>query len=186
MDIFKITNSKTREKILRHYFSDPEKKYYLRELEKLLDLPVGNIRRELISLSENGFFNKEKVGNQVYYSLNKQTAMYADLKNIIFKTIGAEGELKKLLIKMPGIKEAFIFGSFAKNKENSASDIDLMIVGRVDDDILVKKISRLESLLNREINYHLFSEKEWRRKKNKNSFLKEVNSGPKIDIICQQ
>lgn len=183
MDIFKITKSKTREKILRHYFSDPKKKYYLRELEKLLDLPVGNIRRELISLADYGLFNKEKIGNLVYYSLNKQAAMYIDLKNIIFKTIGVEGELKKLLKKISGIKQAFIFGSFAKNKENSASDIDLMIVGLIDEDILMKKISRLESLLNREINYHLFSEKEWKKKKNSNSFLKEVISGPKINII---
>jgi DNA-binding transcriptional ArsR family regulator len=139
MDIFKITKSKTREKILRHYFSDPEKKYYLRELEKLLDLPVGNIRRELISLYNFGLFKKEKTGNLVYYLLNKQAVMYDDLKNIVFKTIGVEGEIKKVLKKFPGIKKAFIFGSFAKNKENSASDIDLMIVGSLDEDVLIKK-----------------------------------------------
>jgi len=183
MDIFKITKSKTREKIFKLYFADPNKKYYLRQMERLLDLPVGNIRRELLALDKFGLFKKEKIGNLVYYFLNKESALYNDLKNIIFKTIGIEGELKRGLNKISGIKEAFIFGSFAKNQENSASDIDLMIVGQVDDDLLVKRISKLESAFNREINYHLFDEQEWIRKQKSDSFIKAVNKGLKIKII---
>ena len=183
MDLFKITKSKTREKILRLYFSDPNKKYYLRQLEKILDLPVGNIRRELLALHRSGMFKKESVGNQVYYYLNQESSMFEDFKNIIFKTIGIEGTLKKELKKITGIEHAFIFGSFAKNKEDSASDIDLMIVGRVDDDRLVKRISKLESAFNREINYHLFDKEEWSKKLKSDSFLRAVNKGPKVIII---
>jgi len=40
MDIFNITKSKTRKAILQLYFLHPEKKYYLRELEKILLKPV--------------------------------------------------------------------------------------------------------------------------------------------------
>jgi predicted nucleotidyltransferase len=183
MDLFKITKSKTREKILQLYFSDPAKKYYLRQLEKLLELPVGNIRRELLALEKSGLFNKEQAGNQVYYFLNTDSAWFKDIKSIIFKTIGAEGVLKKELKKIKGINKAFIFGSFAKDKENTASDIDLMIIGRVDDDKLVVSISKLERVFNREINYHIFDEKEWEEKSKSDSFLKAVNKAPKIKII---
>ena len=110
MDLFKITKSKTREKILLLYFSDPNKKYYLRQLEKILDLPVGNIRRELLALHRSGMFKKESVGNQVYYYLNQESSMFEDFKNIIFKTIGIEGPLKKELKKITGIEHSFIFG----------------------------------------------------------------------------
>ena len=62
MDIFNLKRSKTREKLLRLYFSNPVKKYYLRELERILNLPVGNIRRELLSLEKSGLFKRGKNG----------------------------------------------------------------------------------------------------------------------------
>lgn len=183
MDFLKITKSKTREKILRLFFSDIEKKYYLRQLERLLDLPVNNVRRELIALEKTGLFKKEKIGNQTHYFLNKESALFEDYKNIIFKTIGVAGSLKKELEDIEGVKYAFIFGSFAKNIEDSASDIDLMIVGRFDEDILIKKIRDLEDILKREINYHYIDQDEWKKKLGENSFYKSVNDGPKIELI---
>jgi len=183
MDIFKLTKSKTREKILQLFFSDPSKKYYLRELERILGISVGNIRRELLSLEKAGLFKREKAGNQVYYFLNKDSALFEDFKNIVFKTIGIQGRLKEELKRIKGINRAFIFGSFAKNKENSSSDIDLMIIGEVDEDFLISRISKLENLFKREINYHLIDEEEWKEKSKKDSFIKAVISGPKIEII---
>ena len=183
MDIFKLTKSKTREKLLQLFFSDPSKKYYLRELERILNISVGNIRRELLSLKKTGLFKSEKMGQQVYYFLNKDSAFFEDFKNIVFKTIGIQGKLKKELEKIKGIKQAFIFGSFAKNKENTSSDIDLMIIGEVDEDLLISKISKLENLFKREINYHLIDAEEWKEKSKKDSFLKNIIRSPKIKII---
>jgi predicted nucleotidyltransferase len=184
MDFFKITKSKTREKILQLFFADVDKKYYLRELERILNLPVGNIRRELLSLEKAGFFNHEKMGKQVYYSLNKNAAVFKEFKSIILKTIGVAGTLKRELEKIKGIKKSFIFGSFAKNQEDSSSDVDLMIVGNnINEDLLISKISKLEILFRREVNYHLFDEKEWKEKAKTESFLKSVINGPKIEII---
>jgi predicted transcriptional regulator with HTH domain len=60
MKLIGLIKSKTRKKILRFLFAEKEKKYYLRELERILELPVGNIRRELVSLEKLGFFKREK------------------------------------------------------------------------------------------------------------------------------
>ncbi len=183
MDILNIAKSKTREKILMLFFLDVEKKYYLRELERILGVSVANIRRELLSLEKAGLFKREKQGKEVYYSLNKKSAIFEDVKNIVSKTIGVESLLKKELCKLKGIKKAFVFGSFAKQKENSLSDIDLMIIGSVDEDLLVKKISKLERTLKREVNYHLFDTKEWKEKVKDSSFLKSVVNDFKINIL---
>ena len=61
MKLIGLIKSKTREKILKFFFTRKDKKYYLRELEKCLKLPIGNIGRELISLEKIGLFKKEKV-----------------------------------------------------------------------------------------------------------------------------
>ena len=71
MDISKIFKSKTRKEIFRLYFTNPESEYYLRELERVLGIPVSMIRNELVRLEEDGIFQTRKKGNQTYYFLNK-------------------------------------------------------------------------------------------------------------------
>lgn len=184
MDIFRITKSKTREALLKLYFSNPNKRYYLRELERILNFPVQNIRRELLALEKTGIFRKEKTGKQLYYFLNKKSPIFNELKRIISKTIGIEAQIKKILTELSDIKVAFIFGSLAKEREDSLSDIDLMIIGRPDEDELISKITKLESRLDREINYHIFSPRDWKKKlQEKNSFLENILSQPKIFLI---
>ena len=80
MDILNITKSKTRKAILELYFNRQGKKYYLRELEKIIHFPVQNIRRELIKLEKTGIFKREKSGNQVYYLLNTKSPIFNDFK----------------------------------------------------------------------------------------------------------
>ena len=184
MDILKLTKSTTRKKIFQLFFFDLTKKYYLRELERMLNISVGNIRRELISLEQSGIFKREKMGNQVYYSVNKQSPIFNEFKKIIAKTIGSEALVKNSLKNIKSIKTAFIFGSFAKGEEDSLSDIDLMIIGKPDEDVVISKINKLESRLSREINYHIFSMIDWQKKiKQQNSFLKNILSKPKIFLI---
>jgi len=187
MDILKITKSKTREKILRFFFSDINKKYYLRQLEKILSISVANIRRELLSLEKVGLFKRDKIGNQVYYYLNKENPIFDEFKKIVSKTIGAEARIKEGLKKVANIDVAFIFGSFARNREDSFSDIDLMIIGRPDEDKLISKTSSIETDLGREINYNIFSAKDFREKlRKKEVFLEEIMANPKIFIIGNQ
>lgn len=184
MDIFNIGKSKTRKAILQLYFSHPEKKYYLRQLEKILHFPVQNIRRELINLERNGMFKREKSGNQVYYFINKESPVYSDIRNIISKTIGIESQLRESLSGVSGIKKAFIFGSFADGTQDSLSDVDIMIVGEVNEDALIEKISKLENKIEREINYYIYDEKEFgERRKKENSFILKILSKPVIFLI---
>ncbi|MCG2701255.1 MAG: nucleotidyltransferase domain-containing protein [Candidatus Falkowbacteria bacterium] len=184
MDILKLTKSKTRKKILQLFFADLAKKYYLRELERIINISVGNIRRELISLEQSGVFKHERMGKQVYYSVNQQSPIFQEFKKIIAKTIGSEALIKNAFKNIKGMEIAFIFGSFAKSEEDSLSDIDLMIIGKPDEDIVMSKINKLESRLSREINYHIFSIVDWQKKiKQRNSFLKNILSKPKIFLI---
>jgi predicted nucleotidyltransferase len=187
MDILKIAKSKTREKILQLFFSDINKRYYLRELEKILSISVANIRRELLSLEKIGLFKREKVGNQVYYYLNKENSIFDEFKKIVSKTIGVEARIKEGLKKVANIDAAFVFGSFAKNKEDSSSDIDLMIIGNPDEDMLISETSSMEVDLRREINYNIFSPKDFRAGLSKKEvFLESIIDNPKIFVVGNQ
>jgi len=184
MDIFKITKSKTRTKLLKHFFSNKSEKYYLRQLERILNIPVANIRRELISLEKMGLFRKEKKGKEVYYFLNTDLAVFEEINNIISKTIGTEAVLKRELRKVKGIRVCFIYGSVAKSKEDILSDIDVFIIGEVKEDDILKSVRKLEKELSKEINYTIFTEADLSRGiKEERVLLNDVLKGSKIFLI---
>ena len=181
MDISQIFRSKTRKELFRLYFTNPEQKYYLRELERSLSIPVSMIRSELLRLQEDGIFASTKQGNLTYYSLNQAYPLYEELKSIVFKTIGIEGELRKIVDKYKGIEQAFIYGSYAKNKEKKNSDVDLVLVGSFSRDEFTQEVRALEGKLKREINFTAYLPQEFLKESGKKgSFLDLVLNGPRI------
>ncbi len=184
MDISNLFKSKVRKALFKLYFTDPDSEFYLRELERMLSIPVSMIRKELIRLEKEGIFSFHKKGNLAYYHINKDYPLFAELKSIVFKTIGVQGALAEALRKIKGIWIAFIYGSYAKGNEKATSDIDLCMIGTVDEDILVRRINELEKSLKREINYTLYMKKEFMEKKRKkDSFISDLISNPKIMLI---
>lgn len=184
MDLFKITKSKTRTAILKHYFFNKDEKFYLRQLERILGVSVGNIRRELIALHKLGLFNKEKMGNQTYYFLNKDMPFFNELKKIVSKTIGVEVILKEVLEKVKGMEISFIYGSLARETEDKLSDIDLFVIGKVQEDDLLKAVKKAEEKISREINYVIFTKEDILEAiKKEKVFVKDVLGGKKTFLI---
>ena len=184
MDICKIFKSKTRKELFRLYFTNPDDEYYLRELERVLNIPVSMIRKELNRLEEDGIFLSRKKGNMIYYLLNKSYPLFDELKSIVSKTIGVQGLLKEILSRMKGIEFAFVYGSFAKHEEIAKSDIDLFIVGKLDEARLLREINKLEGKLKREINYSIFRGDEFKQKvEEKDSFIMDLHKNPKVFLM---
>jgi predicted nucleotidyltransferase len=184
MDIVSIFRSKTRQRLFRLYFSNPDGEYYLRELERLLETPVSMIRKELLRLEAEGMFLSRKRGNLTYFYLNKSYPLFEELKSMVFKTVGIQGSVGKILDGLKGVEKAFIYGSYARDEANASSDIDLFILGNVNEDALVRELRTLEKDLQREINYTLYTRKDLeKKKKQKNPFVSDVLKGAKIMLI---
>lgn len=176
-----LVSSKLRRRLLAHYFTHPEEKYYVREVASLLDLDPGNLSKELRKLAEEGLFKEEPKGRIKFYRLNSSYPLYGEIKQIIFKTEGVQGSLRTLVNEFPEIEAAFIYGSYAQGKEKASSDIDLMIVGTPDRKRLTSRIRDLEERLGREINFNLYPTAEFKKKSRvKGGFLAQVAAGRKI------
>jgi predicted nucleotidyltransferase len=156
----------------------------VRELERLLSIPVAMIRKELLRLEKEGLFVSTRKGNLVFYSLNKSYPLFDELKSIALKTVGVAGLLKETMSKIEGIQTSFIYGSFARSEERAGSDIDLFIIGEVDEDILLNEIKKVESMLRRDVNYVIFRRSEYKRREKKGDpFIKEILNGRKIFLV---
>ncbi len=92
--------------------------------------------------------------------------------------------IKDKLQEMGRVEAAFIYGSYASGEADASSDLDLMIVGEVDLDILAPVIAEIEKELNRPINYLIFSREEWNEKQAvKDPFWERVTKAPKVMLI---
>jgi len=176
--------SKITIKVLNYYFLNPEKRHYVNELARILDVDPGNLFRKLKELEKEGILISETKGNQKYFSLNKKYPFLKELKKTFEAKYGFLNSIKEKLSKLKGLKEAFVFGSFAKNTLSPESDIDLLLIGEHSSLEAKKLILPLEKMIGREINIVDMTEKEFKKRKEKgDEFIKNIFSGKVIKIF---
>jgi predicted nucleotidyltransferase len=179
--LFNFNKSSLRAKALLYFFSNPTASLYVREMAQIFHVDATNLSKEFSRLEKAGVFVSNLRGNQKYYAINKTYPLYNELRSIVFKTVGVEGGIKKLLDGIKGIVCAFIYGSFAEGKERPESDIDLFIVGKPEEDELIEKIGVFEKDSGREINYNIYLPTEFKQRKDKqDSFITNVLKRKKI------
>jgi predicted nucleotidyltransferase len=169
-----LFKSKIRQKILSRFFANEGRRFYINEMARLVNTTQGTCRRELNKLVDMGVLTTSKEGNLLYYYVNKQNPLYREFSVIIQKTIGIEAKLKSSLQSFKGISYAFIFGSYAKREFKPESDIDVVIIGIIEEDRLIRVFKDFEKTIGREINYHIYTEEEFKNKLRTNSFIKNI------------
>lgn len=175
--------SKVTIKILNYYFLNPDAQVYINELARILDLDPKNTETKLKELEKEGLFKSEFRGNQRYFYLAKNNPVLEHYRQIFLKTYGIEKMLKDIVGKVRGIKEAYIFGSYAEDKMDSASDIDILAVGTHSVLDLQREITGLQKDTGREFNVINMSEKEFAWKRTNDPFIKGVLKSKTIRLI---
>jgi predicted nucleotidyltransferase len=176
-----IITSKTKRNLLKLFLTHPSKAFYTREVAKLTDEPLNAVRRELGYLEKAGLLRSHREGNRKYYEVIREFPLFAELKKIIYSTIGLGDYLRDKLAGSSNVELAFIYGSVASSKERAKSDIDLFVVGKIEEGELHKFVSSMEKEIGREINYTLMDKKEFaRRIKKGDPFLQRVMREEKL------
>ena len=100
------------------------------------------------------------------------------------KTKGAVGIIREAVSTKRHIDYAFIYGSFATGEERAESDIDVMVIGEISLEEVLRLIRGPEEKLSREINVSLYDLQEMRKRvKDRNPFIMEVLEGSKIMLV---
>ncbi len=174
-----------RRRVLTLLLLHPERALHVREIARLTGTTAGTLNKELTKLHAAGLLERERVGNQVRYTANRASPIYAELSGILRKTIGLADVLADALAPMaPAISVAFVFGSMARATETAGSDVDVMLLGSLTFGEAVKLLYPAQATLGREINSSVYSADEWRaRLKTKDQFIREVLAQPKIFLI---
>lgn len=185
--IDKLFGSKTRVALLYKLMVNTDKSFYIRELSRELKIPYSVLYKEEKNLVSLGILNEERRGKVTLITVNKRLSYFADLRDLIIKTAGLGDLIKEPLSKLKEIRYAVIYGSFASGEESESSDVDLLIVGNADEEKVLNAISMVEKRIGREINYILWSEKEFiKRVRSKHHLLKDIMNKPLIMLIGEE
>jgi predicted nucleotidyltransferase len=176
--------SELRRKLLTFFYVNRTARVYVRQLAAALEADSTNVSRELARLAQEGLLRSETEGRQLYYSVNRDYPYLKPVFALLQGSVGIQPTLKHALQAVPGIRSAWIFGSFAKNEADAASDIDLLIVGKPDQAELAAEVRKAEKTLRREINYTVLTQKELKRRLQKRDpFITDIWSGKRIELI---
>ena len=176
---------KTKRQLLTLFFLSPGKKYYFREITRLVQVSPGAVQRELKTLVGAGILATEKAGRQRYYWADSDCMIFAELRTIVIKSFGAVETIRTDLEKLRGeIHIAFLYGSLVDGSDTAKSDIDLMVIGDLSYRSLVSNLKKSQDILNRPINPTLYSRKEFLEKIRKgNHFLQAIMKTDRLFII---
>jgi predicted nucleotidyltransferase/DNA-binding HxlR family transcriptional regulator len=176
--------SKARQRLLAYYFTNPTARRHLRDLAHRLSIDPANLSKELRRLEREGLFQSEVSGRQKYFQLNREYPLFDEVRGIVTKTIGVAPLIAESLKKIDNIEEAYLYGSFANNQQDAASDIDLLIIGDPDGGALAKAMEKLERELEREINYTILTRREFElRRSRKDAFIENVWRKARLPLL---
>jgi DNA-binding transcriptional ArsR family regulator len=116
----KLFTSGIRADIMSLLFNNPDEKFYVREIARLINKNPSGVKRELDKLREMDLVLTEKEGNLKYFNVNRNSPLFPELKGLIAKTLGLPGALKSVL-KALEAKTAFIYGPYINNTNRPSS-----------------------------------------------------------------
>jgi transcription initiation factor IIE alpha subunit len=126
-----LLDSKSKIRIIRTFFLYQGKDFTEREIAEFIEMSPNTVNLAMREIRKTNIFSFRKIGKAHAYRLNKSSALYEPLKDII------DGEKKTRKDMFDMIRNALknslscvVFGSFARGEEEFDSDLDLLIIAQ--------------------------------------------------------
>lgn len=197
-----LFGSRTRLRLLKLFFNNPDKFHYIREITRETGIQINSIRRELENLQNLGIITEltseldnnlgqnakrsrtkvEPRQKKKYFKVNYDFLLYQELKSLLLKSqLLLEKNLIKGIQKLGTIYYLALTGFFVGQKDGRT---DILLVGKLNRKKLKMLIKSFEKEFGREINYTVFSKKEFNYRKDiTDRFLYDILENNKIVVI---
>jgi predicted transcriptional regulator len=185
-----LFGSQTRVKLLQIFLNNPNDKYFVRELTRVLDSQINAVRRELENLENLEIIKVVKDAaetdkmklRQKFYQSNDQFVLYPELKSIMQKAQFLVNKKFATALKKTGkVYYLALTGQFVGAKD---IPIDILVVGKMSKKTFENTLKGFEKSLGREINYTLLDQEEFNyRRSVADRFLYAILDAEKIVMI---
>jgi predicted nucleotidyltransferase len=182
----RLFRSRAQILILKLLFLNPASEFHLNDIARRTGLAPSAVAKECAVLLSLGLVRKRVRGNMTLYEINRGSVIHDELKRIFLKYELLD-ELLASRLESERVKYALIYGSFAKGTEGEKSDVDLLVVGDIEEEELSRAVNEIERKTGREVNYNLWNEKEFVEKvRNKIPLIREISRTPVMMILGEE
>ncbi len=183
-DIALFGESVVRREILRTYFARPGIVRHVRELARELGWSATIVGQELDRLQRTGILTSERIGRARRYRVDDQSPIASEIRSLVQKTIGIEARIREAIADLPGVEDAFLYGSYARGDDRATSDLDLFVIGPVDQERLSERLTEAERDLGRDVNVASYERGELKRLRTAGDlFIERVFEGPRVPLV---
>jgi hypothetical protein len=193
-----LFGSKTRVKLLQLFMSNPNRSFYVREITRKVEEQINSVRRELSNLLSIGVITSDTSNNRLYYEVNQKFTYYEPLaqmfggvpvakklpkKSSLDSADDSEVSLEAKFRGLGNVQIALLAGQFTRDE---SSGVDILIVGDINKTKLENFISDLESSEKKEIRFVVFSETDFKYRKQINDRFTITILESKIQVIIDR
>ena len=136
--------------------------------------------------SEAGFVAERRLGNVRLLRAGDPGPVGRPLAGLLAATYGPLPVLERELSGVPGVREAYLFGSWAARHEGAPgpvpNDVDVLVVGTADAHDLDQAAQRAEAVLLREVNIVRIRPAIWDDPSPTDPFVVTVRSAPLVGL----
>jgi predicted nucleotidyltransferase len=156
---------KARRAVLGLLYARPDEAFCLRQITREVQAGQGAVQRELKRSVDAGLLTREAPGREVHNRANRTCPIFAEVHGFALKTVGLADVLRGALTPVQdAITLAVVYGSQAAGTASSGSDLDLLVVGTVEEMALHKAVADTETQLARTVNYTLLTPRDFARR----------------------
>lgn len=157
VQLIELFGNKKPVSILAFFLRNPTKKIHQQDIKKEVKIAKATLIKWLNWLAKQGFLEFTEYGRTKIYSLKRQNTIVKRLK-ILDNLLLASG-IKTIAEKHNSA--AYLFGSAARGEDVEDSDIDILLIGKVNRENLIYDINKLSGKIQRHINIQIFSQPDW-------------------------
>ena len=152
-----LIQGKIRVKLLTKLFLNPNNLVYLRGLEKEFGVSSNTVRMELNKLSEVKLIEtvQNPESNQKQYRANPQHPLFDNLRGFILKQFGLDSLIEKVFDRLGEVEAVYLTHDWAEGK--TGPFMDLVVVGKVDQNYMHDLILKAEPILQRKIRVAVYT-----------------------------
>ncbi len=180
-----LLRSQIQRDLLALLYLHPDREYSLTEAAGLIDASVKAVHTEASRLVAAGFLRDSRRGNVRLLRAATNTPLFRPLTDLLAVTYGPLPVLTDLLSDVEGVDRAFIYGSWAARHEGEAGpipeDVDVLVVGSADRDVLDEVARAAEQRLGRPVNIRRVRARVWSAGE-PDAFVTSVRQRPLVEL----
>ncbi len=179
-----IFRSDVQARLLALVFARPEEPQSVSELARRLRAHVATVQREVDRLEEAGILESRREGRSRLVRQGSAATYLPELRALILRVFGPARVIEDALRPIAGIREAYLFGSWAERYLGRPgpppADVDVLVVGDPDREQVYAAAAEAERAFALPVDVVIRTPNGWAE--GEDAFARTIRKGPLVRL----